>query len=703
MFSPEQDSELLQLTHRLLGHPRDPDDARDAGELIEQLRRIIRYHDWRYYVRSEPVISDADYDRLFALLRRLETKFPQFADPHSPTQRVAQTLTKEFPAVSHLVPMLSLENSYDAGDLRNWDQRVRELTGVAQLNYCIEPKFDGASISLIYENDRLVRGATRGDGLLGEDITPNVRVLRSLPLQADFGGHGIYRAELRGEVIIAKQAFQRLNEARLAAGETPFANARNAASGGLRQQDARLVAERQMEAIIYQISYATDPAGNDLLGNQLATHAGNMRLLHQLGFKTPLADLQCMDNIEAVIRHCQTFEQRRDQFPYEIDGLVIKVNDILLQERCGATAHHPRWALAFKFAARQAITTLERVEFQVGRTGTITPVAKLRPVALSGVTISSISLFNEDFIREKDIRIGDQVVIERAGDVIPYVSHTLTGVRNGTEQPVIFPTNCPSCSQPLHKPAGEANWRCINAQCPAQVAERLIHFASKDAMDIAGMGPATVQEFLEAGLIGRISDIYCLDYEAIRQRPGWRDKSVENLKNAIEASKSQPLHRLIYALGIRYVGETTARRLAEQVNDLREFAQWSVEQFQQIQDVGPKVAASLYDYFQNPQNVAELDELARLGVAVRAAAKPQKSGKLAGKTFLFTGTLSMKRKQAEELVEKAGGTLLSSVTAKLNYLVAGQDPGSKLEKAKKLQTVQILSEDEFLKLVGDNE
>ncbi|MCS6991990.1 MAG: NAD-dependent DNA ligase LigA [Chitinophagales bacterium] len=700
MYTAEQEAQLIRLTETLLKDLSDPGQASLAQQRILQLRDVIHYHDWRYYIRSEAVISDADYDRLFAALRALEERYPQFADPDSPTQRIASTLTKEFPAVTHLVPMLSLENSYNAGDLRSWDQRVRELTQTPVITYCVEPKFDGASISLLYENDRLVRGATRGDGQQGEDVTPNVRVLRSLPLRIPLSRHGIQRMEIRGEVIISKEDFRQLNEARTAHGEPPFANARNAASGGLRQQDPSLVAKRRMQAVVYQISYAADAAGNELIGTKLTSHASNVQLLHELGFKTPYNDLRCFEGIDAVIDYCQQTEGRRDEFPYEIDGLVIKVDSLVLQERCGATSHHPRWAMAFKFAARQAITTLLRVDFQVGRTGAISPVAKLEPVALSGVTISSISLFNEDFIREKDLRIGDRVVIERAGDVIPYVVQAVTSARTGKEKPIIFPEKCPSCQSRLHKEAGEAHWRCVNTQCPAQLFERIKHFASKDAMDIAGMGPATIEEFMQEGWLHRISDIYKLDYERIAQRPGWRQKSVSNLKNAIEASKQQPLYRLLYGLGIRYVGETTARKLAEQVSDLRDFFHWTPEQFQQVQDIGPKVAASLYDFFQEPKNLEELNELARLGVAIQQQPAAKTSGKLAGKTFLFTGTLSMKRKEAEELVEKHGGTVLSSVTSKLNYLVVGENPGSKLEQARKLKTVHILCEKEFLDLVG---
>ncbi|MEO6165895.1 MAG: NAD-dependent DNA ligase LigA, partial [Chitinophagales bacterium] len=390
----------------------------------------------------------------------------------------------------------------------------------------------------------------------------------------------------------------------------------------------------------------------------------------------------------------------REALAYEIDGLVIKVDDLNQQKKCGYTSHHPRWALAFKFAAKQATTVLKKVDFQVGRTGAITPVAKLEPVELAGVTISSISMFNEDFIIEKDLRIGDRVLIERAGEVIPYIVMAVTEGRSGKEQKILFPTHCPSCGEPLFKPEGEVNWRCVNINCPAQVSERLIHFVSKDAMDIKGLGAATIQEFVDEELLKTILDIYHLDYDHIRELEGWKDKSVSNLKNGIEASKKQPLHRLIFGLGIRFIGETTAKKLAEQLHDITELKDWTQEQLMSMEDIGPKVATSLFEFFHTQANLDMIEALRRAGVnMVHEKRKQSSEGALAGKTFLFTGTLNMKRSEAEQMVEKNGGTILGSVSAKLNYLVVGEDAGSKLEKAKKSGTVIIFTEEEFLKMI----
>jgi len=601
--------------------------------------------------------------------------------------------------VRHLVPMLSLDNSYNAEDLNDWADRVCTLTGPKEITYCIEPKFDGAGISVIYENDKLVRGATRGDGSVGEEITNNIKVLRSIPLTAKFSKHGIHRIEIRGEALINKEQFKKLNERRVEEGEPPLANARNSASGGLRQQDPKLVAERRLEAFLYHVSFAEDKNGKDLLGTKLKSHSELIDMLYSLGFKTPHGELKKVNGIDKVIEVCKDFEKRRESLAYEVDGLVIKVDDLNLQEKCGFTSHHPRWAIAFKFAAKQATTKLLKVEYQVGRTGAITPVAKLEPVGLAGVTVSSISMFNEDFIADKDIRIGDKVLIERAGEVIPYIVQSVKEARDGSEKKIHFPKNCPSCGEVLFKPEEEANWRCTNINCPAQVVERLIHFVSKDAMDIASFGASTVIEFVEAGIIKTIPDIYRLDYSKILGREGWKEKSVTKLKEAIEKSKTQPLHRLIFGLGIRFVGETTAKKLAEEVHDISEFKNFSLEQLMNVEDIGPKVAQSIYEFFQNSSNLEMMEELRELGVNTIREKKKTSQGKLSGKTFLFTGSLNMKRSDAEKLVEENGGEILGSVNAKLHYLVVGEDAGSKLDKAKKLGTVNIVSEDEFLKMI----
>ncbi|MBP9884594.1 MAG: NAD-dependent DNA ligase LigA [Chitinophagales bacterium] len=702
MYSAEEQQKLIALTTELLKRTSVAisDKEKDAS-FLHQLRKVIRYHEWRYYVLSEPVIADFEYDQLFSFLKKVEDHYPETVSIDSPTQRVSHDLTKEFPEVTHLVPMLSLDNSYDAEDLRLWDKRVRDLTGVEEIEYCMEPKFDGAGISVVYENDQLFRGATRGDGSVGEDITRNIKTLRSIPLSASFSTYGIYRIEIRGEALINKEAFKKLNVKRLEESLPPLANARNSASGGLRQQDPKDVADRKLEAFLYHVSFAENKNEENLLGTTLHAHSEIISLLHSLGFKTPQGELKKLKGIDAVIDACNAFEKKRESLAYEIDGLVIKVDALNLQKKCGYTSHHPRWAIAYKFAAKQATTLLKKVDFQVGRTGAITPVAKLEPVELAGVTISSISMFNEDFITEKDIRLGDRVLIERAGDVIPYIVMPVKEARSGTEEPILFPTHCPSCNEPLHKPEGEVNWRCVNINCPAQVAERLIHFVSKDAMDIRGLGAATIQEFVDEGLLKTIPDIYHLDYEQIRKLEGWKDKSVGNLQKSIEASKKQPLHRLIFGLGIRFIGETTAKKVAEQLHDITELKDWTAEQLMSMEDIGPKVAMSLFDFFHTPSNLEMIEVLRKAGVTlVHEKRKPSADGLLAGKSFLFTGTLNMKRSVAESMVENNGGTVLGSVSSKLNYLVVGADAGSKLDKAKKLGTVIILTEDEFVKMVN---
>jgi DNA ligase (NAD+) len=424
--------------------------------------------------------------------------------------------------------------------------------------------------------------------------------------------------------------------------------------------------------------------------------------LWNLGFRSPEREKKVVKGIEKVISYCAEFESKRDELPYEIDGMVIKVNDLDLQDKLGMTTHHPRWAMAFKFKARQATSKLLNVEYQVGRTGSITPVAKIEPVPIGGVVVGSISLFNEEVIREKDLMIGDSVLVERAGDVIPYIVKSFTDARTGTEKKIKFPTKCPACGDPLVKPEGEAAWRCININCPAQVVERMIHFASKDAMDIRGFGDALIKKFYDLGFIKDVPGIYRLPFEKIRELEGFGEKSIVNLTTSIEKSKSQPLHRLIYALGIRYVGETTAKVLANAVSHILDFKKFTVEDFLELEDIGPKVAGSIHQFFNNKDNTAMLDELGKFGISLENTKKKHgETGNLTGKTFLFTGSLpTLKRGEAEEMVEKNGGKLLGSVSSKLNYLVTGEDAGSKLEKAKKISSVRIISEDEFLTLIN---
>lgn len=700
MYTKEIEITLLQLAKDLLKKLQQKETIQDLDETMDGLRRVIIYSDWRYYVQSDPVLSDYEYDQLYAWLKELETANPDKVSADSPTQRVAQGLTKAFPTVQHLVPMLSLENSYNADDLNDWDRKAREISGLSEIEYCIEPKFDGASISLIYENDRLLRGATRGDGVSGEDITTNIRQIRSIPLGANFAAHGIQTIEIRGEVLINKNTFKAYNEQRAADNLPPLANPRNAASGSLRMVDPREVAKRGLEAFLYHMSYHTMTDGKTE-PEEIRTHSNTLELLSTLGFRSPAKQMKVVKGIQAVIDYVLEFEKERDSLPYEIDGMVIKVNDYALQDRLGMTTHHPRWAMAYKFKARQATSRLIDVDFQVGRTGSITPVAKIEPVHIGGVTVSSISLFNEDVIREKDLKKRDMVLVERAGDVIPYIVKSLADLRNGTEEDIKFPTECPVCKEKLFKQEGESVWRCINLNCEAQVVERMIHFVSKDAMDIRSLGESNVRKFYSLGLMKDIPGIYKMDFGKLEQLEGFGKKSLTNLQSAIEQSKTQPLHRLVFGLGIRYVGETTAKTLANAVNHLLDFRDWTEEQLLALEDIGPKVAGSIKQFFQTDDNIDMLKELETLGLNLKSTrADHPVGGSLDGQTFLFTGTLNkLKRSDAETMVEEQGGKILSGVSSKLNFLIVGEDAGSKLEKAKKINTIRILSEDDFLNLI----
>lgn len=676
--------------------------ALPPAEQVHLLRQIIHYADQQYYVHDNPILSDVAYDQFFKDLQTLETQHPTLVDSSSPTQRIAKGLNPAFVPVQHHVPMLSLENSYNADDLITWANKLQASLPNHKLSFTVEPKYDGAGISLVYENDALHVAATRGDGIKGETITMNAKQIRSIPIHAALKEHEVQTIEIRGEVVIKKDTFQAFNEQRIAAGLPILANPRNAASGSLRMMDPEEVRKRGLYAILYHVSYHQPQPIADMKHPLNTGHYETLKWLQELGFPTPAQDLHLCNTIDEVIQICHSYENKRDGLPYELDGMVVKVNAYDLQESLGMTSHHPRWAIAYKFKARQASSVLEKVEFQVGRTGTITPVAKITPVHIGGVTISSVSLFNEDIIKEKDLHIGDHVLVERAGDVIPYIVKPIEELRTGTEQAINFPTHCPMCAHTLHQAPDEAAWRCININCPAQVVERLIHFVSKGAMDIKHLGSSNIKRFYELGFIKNITDIYRLPFDDISKLDKFGEKSIDNLKNAIETSKSQPLHRLIFALGIRYVGETTAKTLARAITDVKDLSQWSIEQLCTLEDVGPKVAQAVFEYFQDEENILLLDTLNSLGVQTTQQQETQEAGdqSLAGKTFLFTGTLTQfKRSEAEALVEAKGGKILSGVSSKLNYLIVGADAGSKLEKAKKLGSVNILSESDFSVLI----
>ncbi len=689
MYSTELTKKLQKETAQWL--------AAKKVDKAEPLRDILRFHEYRYYVQNDPLISDFEYDTLYKLLENYEKENPSAVTKDSPTQRVGKGLIKDFPKVQHLVPMLSLDNSYNADDLIDFDRKARELSGLKTIEYCIEPKFDGASISLIYEDDMLARGATRGDGEIGDEITLNIKQIRSVPLSAKFSAYGIEQAEIRGEVLMNKNNFRAYNDALIEEGIPPLANPRNAAAGSLRIKDTAEVSRRNLEAFLYHVSYLH--TGKKQSAPQ--THSGMLEMLWDLGFRSPKKEMKVVKGIDAVIKHVTEFEKHRDDLGYEIDGMVIKVNDLKLQDKLGMTSHHPRWAVAFKFKARQGTSKLVAVEFQVGRTGAITPVAKIEPVQVGGVTVGSISIHNEDYIREKELMLGDTILIERSGDVIPQIVKSFPELRKGSEKKIRFPKNCPVCKSELFKPEEDAVWRCINRTCPAQIAEGIIHFVSKDAMDIRSFGEANVRKFYELGFLKDIPGVYRLPWDEIKKLDGFGERSITKLQQAIEDSKKQPLHRIIYALGIRYVGETTAKTLANAVEHLLQFADFTEERLQELEDVGIKVAKTVYEFFHNKDNLSLLKQLEKLGVQLKNEKKGAVTGgNLSGQSFLFTGSLAkLKRSEAEELVENNGGAILSGVSSKLNYLVVGEDAGSKLEKAKKLATVKIITEEEFLKML----
>lgn len=702
MYNPKQTIAFQKSTEGWISSAKTANIEDIIKNNIEDLRDCLRFHEYRYYILNDPLISDYEYDIIFKLLEKYEKENPADITKNSPTQRVGKGLIKDFLKTQHLVPMLSLENSYNADDLIDFDRKAKELSGLAEIEYCVEPKFDGASISLVYEHNLLIRGVTRGDGEIGDEITQNIKQIKSVPLSAKFSDYGIDQIEIRGEVLLNKLNFKKYNDALIEQGIPPLSNPRNAAAGSLRIKDTAEVSRRNLEAFLYHVSYfSTGNKQKALSHKEPETHSEMLEMLWDLGFRSPKKEMKVMKGIDAVIKHVHDFEKERDNLGYEIDGMVIKVNDLKLQDWLGMTSHHPRWAIAFKFKARQGTSKLLSVEFQIGRTGAVTPVAKIEPVQVGGVSVSSISIHNEEYIREKDLMLGDTILIERSGDVIPQIVKSFTDLRNGTEHKIRFPKDCPACGNALYKPEEDAVWRCINLTCPAHIVEGIIHFVSKDAMDIRSFGEANVRKFYEMGILKTIPDVYTLPYEKIRNLDGFGEKSISNLQKAIEASKKQPLHRIIFALGIRYVGETTAKTLANAVDHLLNFANFTEEQLQELEDIGVKVAKSVYEFFHNKDNLHLLYQLESLGVQLKNEKKELvASGDLIGQTFLFTGTLvHLKRSEAEEMAEKSGGKILAGVSSKLNYLVVGEDAGSKLEKAKKIPGVKIITEEEFLKLI----
>ena len=704
MYSTDTQQHFVALSKKFISSPATAND-------LKELRDLLVFHERKYYIEDSPLISDFEYDILYKQLVSLEEQYPEQITPDSPTQRVSTDLSGDFPPVQHTVPMLSLDNSYNEDDLNDFDAAVKKLCNLlsdVDIEYCVEPKFDGGSIALVYENDVLVRAATRGNGTMGEEMTPNARTLPSIPLKADFASFGIVKAELRGEALIRKDNFERINKEREKEGLTLFANPRNAATGGLRTKDANETRKRGLEAFVYQLAYAVDNAGNSVLPT-MKTHIQGIEMLGKLGFKIPKDEKAVCKNIGIVHDFVKYWEEKRDTYAYEIDGMVIKVNSLELQEKCGFTAHHPRWAIAFKFKAKQATSKLLAVEYQVGKIGSITPVAKIDPVYLAGVTVSSISLHNEDFIRSKDLRLGDTVLVERAGDVIPYIVKSFPELRTGVEEIINFPEFCPTNTSDtpvrLIKEDGESAWRCPDCMCGAQDLQKMIFHVSKDAMDIDGFGKSYVERFFDLGWIKDISDIYNLDYDKIAVLEGFGKRSAENIKLSVEKAKSNPIQRLLHSLSIHHLGKKASKLIAEQISHVLDLQHWPKERFLEIKDIGPVVADNVIAWFANEKNINMLHQMESYGVNLTQTDEDKplqvaEDAVFSGKTILFTGTLlKMGRKEAEEKAAKAGARNISAVSANLNILVVGEKAGSKLKKAQELGTVQIMTEDEFLNLI----
>lgn len=662
----------------------------DLAKRAAELRQALNYHNYRYYVLDDPEISDAEYDRLLRELEEIEEKYPELITPDSPTQRVGATPASGFASVTHPIPMYSLGNAFTDGDLREFDQRVRAAAGTSSVEYVLELKIDGLAVSLQYADGLLTTGATRGDGSVGEDITSNLRTLPGVPLRLQEP----YTLTVRGEAYMSKAAFARLNAERQEAGQPLFANPRNAAAGSLRQLDPKIAASRGLDIFFYGLAAIAE---RPLPPTQEET----LCLLRQVGFPVNQQRVVLSD-IEEVIEYCQAWHQKRHELPYDIDGIVIKVNDLDLQEQLGYTAKSPRWAIAYKFPAEQVQTKLLDIIISVGRTGTLNPNAVLEPVTVAGTVVSRASLHNADLIAAKDIRIGDTVIVQKAGDIIPEVVAPVTSLRTGEEKVYVMPTTCPECGTSVVREPQEVAWRCPNGSCPAVLREGLIHFASRDAMDIEGLGPAMVSALLASDLVQDVADLYSLQPEQLTALERVGQKTAENLLAAIAKSKQNSLERLIFALGIRHVGAKGAQSLAAHFGSLDRLMAASAEELQQVPDVGAKMAASIINYFAASANQRLIAKLKEAGVNQLYLGAQSQAGVLTGQTFVITGTLpGVTRDQAKQLIEQHGGQVASSVSKKTNYLLAGEKAGSKLTKAQELG-VPVLSWEDLQALLQVN-
>ena len=665
---------------------KQDDDTLRAAEL----RRQIAHHDWRYHVLDQPEIADVEYDRLLRELIAIEARRPDLVTPDSPTQRVSGRPRDGFATVPHDPPLLSLDNSFDIVELREWHQRLLSHLGVEKLpgDLVAEPKFDGLSCKLIFEDGLITVGATRGSGSEGEDVTANVRTIRSIPLK--LRGEFPRRLDVRGEVILPRKEFEALNRELASRGETTYANPRNFAAGTLRQLDARITAARPLDFYAYALGRVDG-------GPKLTGHAQSLEWLESLGLKTP-RPFSSRGDLESVIALYQKLETGRDAFPIELDGIVVKVDDFELQRRLGFRSRSPRWAQALKFPARQATTKVKEITVQVGRNGTLTPVAELEPVALAGVTITNATLHNQEEIARLGVMVGDTVLIERAGDVIPKVVQVVTSLRSGAERPFVFPTHCPVCGTAAVKEADFVAVRCPNEKCPGRLKRRLDHFVSRNAMDVEGFGEKLILQLVDRGLVRGFADLYRLTAETLVALERMGEKSAKNLLANLDKSRTRPLSAFLFALGVPEIGEAAAETIALQFGTLEALRAADVEAVATIHGIGPRAAESLVGYLKSEAGRTAVDELLALGVAPQPVVRGR--GPLEGKSFLFTGTLAgMTRAEAEARVKAKGGSLLSSVSARLSYLVAGDKPGSKLKKAQELG-VTVLDEAAFLDLIG---
>jgi len=654
---------------------------------LESLREEIRKHEYQYYVMDEPLISDAEYDTLVQELIALEKKHPELITPDSPTQRVGGQVAERFRKVMHRRLLLSLDNAFSAGDLQEFNRRV--TAAVARPDYMSELKIDGVSIALVYENGVLQTAATRGDGQVGEDVTANIKTVKTIPLRLP---REFPRLEVRGEIYLPKNEFLRINAEKEEKGEKLFANPRNAAAGSLRQLDPSISASRALAAFIYDVTY--------IEGEEIRNQQEMLAFLADFGFPVNTEARYC-SNIEEVNAYCQEYQEKRHQLPYEIDGVVIKLNNLAERQELGYTAKSPRWAIAYKFPPEEKETRLLEVEINVGRTGVVAPTAIMEPVLLAGTTVSRASLHNFDLVKERDIRIGDKVLLHKAGDIIPEIIKPLVEYRTGQEIEIRPPAACPACSSLVVRFEGEVAYRCENINCPARLKESLIFFASRDAMDIEGMGPAVIDQLVERGLVNKLDDLYLLSEEKLAALDRMGTKSAANLIQAIEASKSRPLHRLVTALGIRFIGGKSARILSEHIRSIDEFFSVQVEELVEIPEIGPRMAESLMAFFAESRNVDTIQRLKMAGLNTIAESQGPQSQKLAGKTFVLTGTLAgLSRDEASEMIIRQGGRVSSSVSKKTDYVVAGAEPGSKYDKAVQLG-ITILDQSALLTLLQE--